>query len=79
MAETELGSHFKYYSQNFSHILFMSLFTLVLYPDHLIYKAHSPHQLPLHVHSAPNSEVNTILEELSNYSLAGQTLSAADQ
>ena len=46
--------------------LAMSLFTLALYPDHLIYKAYSPHQLPLHVHSVPNSEVNTILEELSN-------------
>ena len=44
----------------------MSLFTLVLYPDHLIYKAHSPHQVPLYVHSATNSEVNTWLEELSN-------------
>ena len=38
----------------------MSLLTLALYPDHLIYKAHSPHQLPLYVHSVPNSEVNTI-------------------
>ena len=47
-------------------ILPTSLFTLVLYPDYLIYKGHSPHQLPLHVHSARNSEVNTTLEELSN-------------
>ena len=44
----------------------MFLLTLALYLDHLIYKAHSPRQLPLHVHSVPNSEVNTILEELSN-------------
>ena len=44
----------------------MSLFTLALYLDHMIYKVHSPYQLPLYVHSAPNSEVNTILDELSN-------------
>ena len=47
-------------------MLAMSLFTLALYPNHLIYKAHSPHQVLLYVHSATNSEVNTKLEELSN-------------
>ena len=35
----------------------MSLFTLALHPDHLIYMDHSSHQLPLYVHSAPNLEV----------------------